>query len=281
MSYNEFLDEFCFGSDFELPVYDKQKRSYVSAQGLLPGTKEDPFDINFGAIQVDCTNAEFNIRPITFYFYEKGNHLSRDLAQTFLNRVSMVKRYTEFRYLPTHKYTLMARGAVIYKKLNNPKDWIFGCDPDYNAWLNGEINEKPDPLRAYSVLLRTAATHFHFSHPVFEDKSESNRFARLFDLYVTLPFLFIDLDTRRRQLYGKAGAIRYTRYGDKPGVEIRTISSKILDKNIYVYKMMTNMVRSIKAFYDGDDITHEVIPMIINNHDLEKASKIVKKLELL
>ncbi len=55
------MSNFTYGCDPEvfLMVGDK----YVSAHGLFPGTKAEPFKVEKGAVQVDGLALEFNIDP--------------------------------------------------------------------------------------------------------------------------------------------------------------------------------------------------------------------------
>ena len=51
------------GADPEAFVVLKDGGIPVSAHGLLPGTKDKPFPVEKGAVQVDGMAAEFNIEP--------------------------------------------------------------------------------------------------------------------------------------------------------------------------------------------------------------------------
>ena len=49
-------------------VYEGTQSTYnVSAHGLIPGTKYEPYPIPHGALQVDGTALEFNINPSSSY----------------------------------------------------------------------------------------------------------------------------------------------------------------------------------------------------------------------
>ncbi len=66
------------GCDPELFVFSENKKKIVSAHDLLPGTKEEPFAVPCGAIQVDGVAAEFNITPA-------------DESRRFIQNIAIVK----------------------------------------------------------------------------------------------------------------------------------------------------------------------------------------------
>src|SRR6478735_273342 len=55
---------FTFGCDPELFVYNTEREEFVTAEGLIPGTKHEPYPVKRGAVQVDGMAAEFNIDPV-------------------------------------------------------------------------------------------------------------------------------------------------------------------------------------------------------------------------
>src|SRR3546814_10561962 len=63
------------GCDPELFVMNTDGE-FVSAEGLIPGTKSEPYPVKFGAVQVDGMAAEFNIDPVDNY-----NDFSRNVKE--------------------------------------------------------------------------------------------------------------------------------------------------------------------------------------------------------
>jgi hypothetical protein len=57
--------EFKIGADPEFFLRDKATGKFVSAHGLIPGTKRQPMKVDKGAVQVDGMALEFNIDPVT------------------------------------------------------------------------------------------------------------------------------------------------------------------------------------------------------------------------
>ena len=63
--------DFLIGADPEFFV--KKAGKVVSAHNLVPGTKESPFPVKNGAVQVDGMALEFNINPAeTFAAFESS-----------------------------------------------------------------------------------------------------------------------------------------------------------------------------------------------------------------
>lgn len=138
------------------------------------------------------------------------------------------------------------------------------CMPDYNVYTEKK-NKKPN---AKNQNLRSAGFHIHvgYNHPAVP---ESLRMVKLLDIFLGIPSVIIDPDKKRRELYGKAGAFRLTKYG----VEYRTLSSYMMSKDSIlnlVWDLLTlaeNFGGSPNAF-DKNQIQH-----IINESDVEDAKK--------
>ena len=113
--------------------------------------------------------------------------------------------------------------------------------------------------------------HIGYNHPAVP---ESLRMVKLLDIFLGIPSVIIDPDKKRRELYGKAGAFRLTKYG----VEYRTLSSYMMSKDSILYlvwdllTLAENFGGSPNAF-DKNQIQH-----IINESDVEEAKKFFKVL---
>ena len=113
-----------FGSDFEIPVKNKQK---IIPALMVPGTKQEPKDIgNNCCIQRDGPNAEFNIPPVstkkdwTKYFnycFQTGNKL-----------------------LASHGCSLIVKSSHTYKEEDLDQQDLreLFCNPSRDAYKNGE-----------------------------------------------------------------------------------------------------------------------------------------------
>jgi hypothetical protein len=201
---------FTYGCDPELFV--RKKKTFISAAGLIPGTKEAPFKVDGGAVQVDGMAVEFNIDPV-----DNVTDWNKNIEKVLGALRDM---------LPGHE--LVAIPSITFRQ----KQWDatpdeakeLGCDPDYNAY-SGLENPRPAALGR----VRAAGGHIHVGWrnqadiPVTDPLHLQNcrHVVRRLDRYVGYPSLMYDNDVRRRKMYGKAGAFRPKPYG----VEYRTLSN--------------------------------------------------------
>ena len=143
----------------------------------------------------------------------------------------------------------------------------LGCDPDYSAYT---LNLNPTPDR--KVKFRTAAGHIHIGWGSrFEIDSDyislCAAVTREMDATLGVASLLFDPDTKRRSLYGKAGAFRPKQYG----VEYRVLSncwtknSKLVG---YIYKLS---FLAIKRMMYKQSIHVPEVQDIINNDDKQRA----------
>jgi len=219
--------EFKIGADPELFIIEKATGKLVSAHGMLPGDKKNPHRVPHGAVQVDGMAAEFNIDPA-----RTVGEFVRNIKSVMASLQEIVGDAYELRAIPTAHFGK----EMIDAQPAEAKE--LGCDPDYNAW-NGGVNPTPNVDTPY----RTGAGHVHIGWTEGQDisltqhKQVCEHLIRNLDLYTT-PFLKLEDDVLRRELYGKAGAYRPKSYG----VEYRTPSNVWLtsEKNM---RLMWKLVR--------------------------------------
>src|SRR4051812_24076072 len=111
---------FLLGADPELFMRNLNGGNFVSAHGLIPGTKHQPHPVPFGAVQIDGTALEFNIDPAAS-------------ADEFVHNIQAV-RNTITSMVPG--YNVVAEPTALYDQ--EYFDWEvpatakeLGCDPDY------------------------------------------------------------------------------------------------------------------------------------------------------
>jgi hypothetical protein len=243
-------------------VFVKQDGVFVSAHGLISGDKNNPFKVKNGAVQVDGMALEFNIDPAKN-------------AKQFVGNVESVLRTLQ-AMVPDYELVAspVADFTPEYMKQQPLEAVELGCTPDYNAWTQ-ERNPKPDGDRP----MRTAAGHIHIGWTKNKDEQSSAHFdkaakvARQMDFFLGLPSLFYDKETRRRQLYGKAGAFRSKSYG----VEYRTLSNVWLTSKELMEWVYNNTVEGVTQLHNGLDLSeiYGDIREIIDNSDLTEAAKIL------
>lgn len=204
-------DNILIGADPEFFLRDIETGQFVSAYGMIEGTKHDPLKVDGGAVQVDGMALEFNIDPAAS-FEEFDTNILKVLAQL---REMIDPRYS-FEFVPVAPF------GKEYIDAQPDEAKILGCDPDYNAWTSS-INPKPNGDLGF----RTASGHIHIgwtkeqdiTHP--EHITACEMAVKQLDITVGLPSLLWDQDVTRRQMYGQFGCYRPKGYG----VEYRTLSN--------------------------------------------------------
>ena len=200
------------GTDTELFLFNQENRP-VSVEGKLGGTKEKPLPVpELGegfAVQEDNVMAEYNVPPA------KGR-------REFSDNILQMSRYIQSK-MGERGLTAKAVASVRFpvEELKTKQAQTFGCDPDFCVWTRSMNEVAKDPAFAN---LRTAGGHIHVSFMVGEEQpgiDECMAFIRALDLFLGVPSTYLDTDTDRRRMYGKAGAFRLKPYG----IEYRVLSN--------------------------------------------------------
>lgn len=191
-----------------------KNKTVVPAVGLVKGTKEEPFKLNKGAVQLDGTAVEFNIDAASSP-EEFADNIMTVLTQI---RESIPSEYS-FSFSPSVIYT-----HEIWKTIPNSAKEL-GCNPDYSAY-DGRA-KVPPALPKNLETMRTGAGHLHIG---FTDVKDPHSKDHLFDCCLVTKaldsvFRYIipqfDTDVQRQRLYGMRGSFRPKTYG----VEYRVLSN--------------------------------------------------------
>lgn len=230
---------------------------FISAHGLIEGTKKEPFIVENGAVQVDGMALEFNIDPA-----DNEEEFVNNLQSVMSQLDAMVPNYM------THSTPVAEFSGEVIK--GSPKEALeLGCEPDFNAWEGGAANPTPDG----DTNFRTGAGHIHIG---WTNGAKSNdpahvaaciNIAKQLDLYLGVPSVLYDGDARRRELYGKAGAFRVKPYG----VEYRVLSNVWLRDESLMRWVYSNTVKALSTLMGGGDKAKSDVVDIINNSDTNKA----------
>lgn len=230
--------DFKIGADPEFFV--KKFGKLQSAHGLIPGTKERPFKVNKGAVQVDGMALEFNIDPAENYEQFEDN-----MSSVLTSITAMIPGYEVF-VEPVADFGL----EYISKQPKEASE--LGCSPDFNAYTK-MANPRPDAQTPF----RTASGHVHIGwtkEPVDIDNEghlEACRaLTKTLDVYLGIPSMVFDDDDRRRSLYGAAGAFRPKPYG----MEYRVLSNKWITNPVLRKLVYHNTMDAIKATFDNPDV---------------------------
>lgn len=249
------------GADPE--VFASHNGKLVSAHGMVKGTKESPHPVSCGAIQVDGMALEFNID-------------ASDTEETFVKNIMTVMQELSSQ-LPsgvTVDITPTAEFGAAYIASQPIAAQELGCSSDINAYTQQD-NPKPNE----SAPFRTAAGHVHIGWTEGANEEDDEHLSccydlvKIFDLYLGVPSVLLDPDTKRRSLYGAAGAFRSKSYG----AEYRVLSNFWLKSEgsmKWVYKQVT---RAVTDYLEGFRVSgEEVICHAINTSDVEAAKALIK-----
>lgn len=195
---------FTAGADPEM--FLKKNGDYVAVQPYVDGTKYEPQPLKRGGnVQRDNVAIEFGIAPASSKL-----EFIQNIGDTLGDLMDMLPDDIDIDISPSAHFS--------QDQLEHPECKEFGCDPDFNAWKDGRLNEMEE--NAAAGTLRSAGGHFHFGF----DGLDNLIVIKLMDLIVGLMSTVIDSSAEaieRRNLYGKPGCFRPTNYG----VEYRTLSN--------------------------------------------------------
>lgn len=262
------IKEFKLGSDPEIFLQNKETKELFPAIGLIYGTKDKPQPMDGlpkgFTWQVDNMALEFNTPPASTVGEWVKNHL-------------MALDYIKKNIPEELELVIQTSGEFDSKYLNIPGATEFGCSSTYNAWLQ-DINPKPS---CDNERLRCVGGHLHIGFEEGKEMELCERLIKTLDLYCTIPSLFLDGDTERRKLYGKAGEFRFaTSY---IGCEHRSLSNFWLGSEELMHWVYTQVEEAIKFINDGNIIDEDLaleIQTAINEHNLELASKLIQMYQI-
>jgi Phage phiEco32-like COOH.NH2 ligase-type 2 len=250
------------GCDPELFV--TQDGKFRSAHGLIPGTKEAPFRVENGAVQVDGMALEYNIDPV-----DNADDFVRFNQSVMEQMRAMVPGY-EFAIVPSCKFN----GNHFRAQPDEAKE--LGCMPDFNAYT-GKANPRPDN----KTTMRTASGHVHIGFCDDVDPNSDEHMVRCatlikqLDCYLGLPSLLFDNDVLRRKMYGAAGAFRPKSYG----VEYRVLSNAWLlteNRMRFVFDQTVKAVNDLlKGVRPADKIGEDRLIQTINRSDAYSAEHFI------
>lgn len=238
------------GTDPEGFVVDGN--DFISVTGLINASKDSPLAVPGGALQEDNVMAEFNTEPHS-NFEEFSANIDSVIEQLLA-------------YIPGISFHSVQHFEQEYLMGLGPQVLEFGCDPDYNAWT-GMANMAPSPY----TTMRTAAGHLHIGYEN-PDEVTSRAISRMCDVFAGLPSMVMQPDCKRREMYGKAGAMRYKPYG----VEYRVLSNFWLNSTDTRRWAWDAMHLAVDSLPEHDRILAEIgdVQQIINSNDVTKAKQV-------
>ncbi len=260
------LNNITIGADPELFLINSKTGEVVSSIGIIPGEKGNPYRSNnmpegYG-LEIDNILAEFNIPPV------------RD-KEGFIEAITYMKNYIKnFIKAKNSNLDILCKASMMVNEdqLQSPEAKLFGCSVDYNAYTE-EPNPKPQGERTN---LRSAGFHIHIGYDDC-NVDTSLMLIKYLDMYLGVPSVLKDDDTKRRSLYGKAGCFRLTPYG----LEYRVLSSYFLSTKTTLSWVWNGITKAIKAYNENYPLAdHNLVQKAINESDRELAEKLIKRFKL-
>jgi hypothetical protein len=236
------------GADPELFLRDVNHFP-VTSIGLIGGTKKDPRKIGNGyALQEDNVAVEFNIPPAT----NKAQFVASIQFVLGHLRQELEPKGLFLDISPTMEFSL--------QQLDHPQAQELGCEPDYNAWT---MAQNPRPVAPHTF--RSSGGHLHLGWDNARP-NEALKMIKVHDLFCGCASLIYDDDNKRRDIYGKAGAMRIKDYG----VEYRTLSNFWIKSEELTAWLYDQSEKAVQFLRDGKRIAQEDCQKVIdciNNSD--------------
>ena len=265
------------GSDPEFMLRDADGR-LKSAIGIVPGTKEERFDLLDGHFMYyDNVMAECNIRPS-----DSKEGAIQSFGECF-------KRFA--KQIAPAKLDVRASAHYPAVECEHEDAKVFGCDPEFCAYFVSVI-QPPTCMDTF----RSAGGHIHIGYDggadVGEEEEELNfKIAwdriwviRIADLLLGIPSLYLDKDPSskdRRKLYGLAGSHRSC---ENWGVEYRVLGNFWLMRPSFVGLIYDLSQRCVVLGLDEEvreriweeEINPDDLRDTINTWNMRKADKYLK-----
>ena len=252
--------EFTIGADPEVFVIDTKTKRFIGAHGMITGTKRHPTYLP-GTMcqgQVDGMALEFNTPPTSW-----SDAFSRSVSRGKKGLNSSIE-HNGMRIVvqPTVEFDdeEWERAPEVAK--------ILGCEHDYCAWGGIYVNKPPNA----NVSFRTGAGHIHTGWGKGFDFTDEFKeicaaLVREQDSLNGVASLLYDQDTKRRELYGKAGAFRPKNYG----VEYRTLSNSWVRNKALSEYVARRTFQAVRNMMNGNLIQTPEVEEIINSNRVEDA----------
>jgi hypothetical protein len=223
---------FQIGCDPEVLLINQNE--FVSAIGIVEGTKEKPDEFACGKIHYDNVALEFNTVPAS-------------TVQEFVTNIEKI--YSIVDDIAFQNDVTVSRdsvGTYSEEALLHPAAREAGCDPDWNVYTRAY-----NPRAMYSSTIeRVAGGHIHIGTDI--EMKDIGKLVKVLDLLIGIPMVLHD-NPQRRKYYGHAGSYRVKEYG----VEYRTPSNFWLftaDRQRWVHAMVERALGVFKTMPVPDEV---------------------------
>jgi hypothetical protein len=248
------MSKILIGCDPEVFLQEQYTGKYISAVGLVGGTKEKPraFGPHKGfAIHEDNVAVEYNIpAAANVDEFVEFNHIALEEAKKVASDAGCVIATVDHADFTPDQ--LQSKGAL-----------EFGCNPDFNAW---KLMPNPSPVPPAS--LRTAGGHIHIGF----DGTTRDKIAlvRCLDIFLGIPLNLMEPNSKRNQLYGSLGACRMKDYG----VEYRVPSNIWIRSEEMVadiYQVVYEVTKNLKVYMKAITVIGEKLEDIVEQKDYRNS----------
>lgn len=246
------------GSDPEVFLFSELENKHKVAIGLVGGTKDKPTPITDKGhfIQEDGCAAEFNIPPCK-------------TADEMKNHLGFVLNYLRDTIAKPNNLVLSKEASAEFspKELDCRQAQEIGCTPSINAWQL--VLNSP---QGYLNNQRSVGGHLHIGYEN-QDEQLNLEIVKVLDLFLGIPSVILDKDTKRRDLYGKAGDCRMKSFG----VEYRVLSNFWIFDDVLIQWVFDNTIKALEYINMGGEVTNpDEIQKAINTCDKVLAQEIIE-----
>lgn len=244
------------GTDPEVFLQNKSGK-HIAINGFINANKWNPMQIadlppGF-TLQEDNVALEYGIPPAKN-------------AEEFVAHIQTVMEESRKWFPSDLDFSRISCTVFTDDQLVHPMASVFGCEPDFNVYTK-KPNPSPNPPNPN---MRSAGGHIHV-----ETELDKNAVGKAMDLYLAVPSVLMDEGSERKQMYGKAGAVRYKPYG----VEYRTLSNFWIfsPKTIrWVWSQTERALAAVKAGKLPSIKQQKQIVDCINSDNKTKAKALVE-----
>ena len=249
------MKPFTIGADPEVLLSNGIK--FISAIGIIPGTKEYPHPLdNGGSLHPDNVTAEFNTIPAS----SKGG-----FSKSVSTMISAVDELVAAQGLMISQQSF---ASYEDDQLMEPDAMMAGCEPDFNAYT-GQMN----PIAELDMTSdRSAGGHIHIGYEL-KSEEELMKLVKTLDLLISVPAMKHE-SADRKKLYGKAGSFRKKDYG----VEYRTPSNWWIFSEAHRQWIYDRVASAVESF--NDIILPDNLQSVIDSNDVDAADVIMAQYNL-
>lgn len=227
------------GTDPEFFCFDVATNKYISLIGKIGGTKDKPQSFEEEGL-TSCGKLEDNVAA---EFTTPPCQTLDDLYIFIENCRKVTERYLQKAYNPN--YHLVPHSSAYFENSELEMDGarVFGCSESKSLY-KGVVERDASKAGNY----RSAGFHLHFGfNRPLEDEDMFN-VVFLCDLFLGIPSIIYDKDTKRRSIYGNLGD--YREKPKYPGLEYRVMGIGMYEHKNIIQEGLNRIDHCVKLQYE-------------------------------